>query len=407
MSSIDTPTCLLAKKMARSVVTFLLAVLLNYDGSAVMAEDRSQWQDLMERGSIAEDAIDFKLAQSLFEQAESESKKLGVNEQLLTLLRLGALAEIQGDYSVAESIYRQGCRLPDARQCQFSLWEVVEKQKRPDEARQLRQDAPGLASFSEDDNARKCMPRIRSGLKKPWSKQLAHIYKLSDAYHNGTPGPAGWTCVFMRLDPSLPHPVGYVMIPSGSSKLDAAAMFAVENASVSDMVNKVNYAIDVDFSFSTLTSFDSEKSTPREQHTYHFLRELVSWQENRLGSHHPQVAVSLSSAANCLATSGNLEAALTAFQKAVEAWQASGVVCSGTCFTYQRYGEALLRSKKFTEAVSILRKAVNLAERFYQPDTKGMVECKTSLAKALAKSGKSSEAKELKLQINALKGPSS
>lgn len=367
-----------------------------FSATSAHADGRSQWQQLMQQGSAAKAKVDFDIAKAKLEQAASESKSLGTEEQLMSLQALGALAEDCGNYADAESHYRKASELPDSIEAQESLAEVLEKQGRHEQAVEVRDKIPfASAPFATKEIS--YVISIQPALKK---SIVAKLPKLKDLAVND-PAVAkanSWTRLFLRLNPKLEQPTCYVKESSGDKGLDATALAAVEALSLSKPLKR---PIVVDFSFDFNMETTDDELLPRTEAQFKNLKSLLAWQQKNLGADNPELANTITAIATNM-TSTQAAPAQKLLKRACDIWRSNGIRCQGSYATFQAYGDSLIMSGNYAEAVPVLRDAMTMAMLCCPQNGKQLADCLNSLSVALNETGDKKEAKELSSQAKAI-----
>jgi len=382
----------------------MLVLTLAFAVAPGVAGDRHQWQELMEKASWAVNAVEFETADRLFEQAETEANTLGADEQYLTLLARGGFAETQGKYDLATTFYRKAAELPDAYEAQMGLCDLLERlnqhEKAVEERKKVRERSAHEVKVAQD-----CLTSLQPRIKKDWSPRLPHN-KVRYPQFAAQLVQGGWTKVRFRLNPKVPHPIAYVVDSSGERKVNEASLAAIENLQVPDSSKGLEEGAMVDFTFDYNVMVPGQgRSNARVEHQYRNARSLVEWQQKNLGPEHPETAGTLTWAGSLLLKTSQEKAAERAFEKASEIWEKTGIACWGAYNANLQLGQTLIKSGAYAKAIPILRRAVSIAEKTYKPDSKEVADSLAALSKALSKTGKRAEAKEVCDRANAIRNP--
>lgn len=383
-------------RLKRVVVTALLLSLLP---SCAWAADRQAWHRYMRDGNFATNIQNFVVADELFKKAFDVAQDIGKEEQWLSIMCRGSLAEDLGKYEVAEKYYSQALELSDDYEVAYCLINVLDKEKKNDEAAGLRKRFK-YRTEEQHKSENSSMPVVKSDIQKEWRERLPQAPDFHKIEAFATLG--AWTRVYIYVHSALKHPVAYVRDSSGDEKIDAASIDAAESLDVRKIASKFSHGTIIEFTFDYMVKRPEgipHAMHPRSEHRYREYRNLLTWQQKHLGPDHPEVAINLTSAAALLKESSNNTQAEVALAKAWEIWQANGMRCGGTFSTLQAYGEILLKNHKEEAAVAIFRQATAIADELFGPTSKISLDSKRELIKALKKVGHSSEAKEIEVQL--------
>lgn len=376
---------------SRLLCAALFAVAaLSVDTACSANEDTERWSDLMMQASQANDQLDFNFAENLASQADREAKEVGPPAQYLTWTMLAELAERRGEYDKAIEWYQKCAKLPGFENTKIEASDVLDKSSKTAEADELRKGVPHSSEISGDPG--KAMPYIQGAIRKYWSPEK----NISSTFA---------TVLFVATS-TMKHPVGFVYQSSNNAVHDQNALDAINALPLAPVAQLFTVPVKVMFSFEYNFFANRYPTSPPklkvlDERQYQYNKKLVAWQENKLGETHPEVAISLVNAADTLSKADhkNTEAVL---KKAVEIWEKNGIVCIATSKAYQKYGEALLKSKKTDEAILYLRKALAIAKQRRADDSFEVGSCKRSLIAALKKNNPA-EAKQLQTQLDKYK----
>jgi tetratricopeptide (TPR) repeat protein len=155
-------------RLKRAVVT---ALLLSLFPSGAWAADREAWHRYMRDGNLASNIQDFTLADALFKKAFDVARDLSKEEQWLSMVCRGSLAEDLGKYEEAEKFYSQALELSDDYEVAYCLINVLDKEKKNDEAHGLRKRFK-YRTAEQHKSEKSCMSLVQSEVGKEWHERL-------------------------------------------------------------------------------------------------------------------------------------------------------------------------------------------------------------------------------------------
>ncbi len=113
-------------RLKRAVVT---ALLLSLFPTVAWAADREAWHRYMRDGNFATNIQNFVVADELFKKAPGVAQDIGKEEQWLSMVCRGSLAEDLGKYEEAEKFYSQALELSDDYEVAYCLINVLDKER--------------------------------------------------------------------------------------------------------------------------------------------------------------------------------------------------------------------------------------------------------------------------------------
>lgn len=359
----------------------------------------NDWLTLMRDGSSARNRLEFDKAQTLLQEAEAVSFNLSDEERLLSLMALGFLAEDRGDYKGAENSYRQAIQLPGSDDAKIALLNLLEKSGRDNEATELRKSTP-FHDADEYKTAVSSVDKLRVAINRTWTPRLLKMFPNVGSYQALLVGEESWTCVWVYVRPKQSFPVVYVRASSGNLKYDSISLDAAQKTEVSSITSGLAFPLTFEqtFDYDRRPPAEEKHAKPYVTDRYRTHNELIAWQQNTLGSQHPEVAVNLTAAAILLDQLSQSEPAIKALAKAVEIWDSRSSISMEAWFTYKQYGEVLAKKKRFDEALPPLRKAFKLAQVVFKGQSQQLLDTKALFVKSLEKTGNSAEARSIRQQ---------
>lgn len=371
-----------------------------------MAADlKEQWRLHMQQGVEAQRRLHFEEARQALESAEQDAHDLDDEHRDLTYSALDDLFEETGDYTRAEEVLRKAIALKDSCTSKFALMNMLLKAGRSAEATALREQSK---VNQDNDHAARCMSYIQADMKKRWLPLLPSRLDRTKFF---TINASNRTDVMFRLNPKHAHPVAfYVSESCGGEELDNAVLSAVSQLNIKPIQNKLDYPVHINFSFD-YNSFMQPFHVPidrkrlRNETTYKRNRELLKWQEEKLGVDHPEVAQTLGAAADWLhesPSSAERDAAPKVIQHAIKIWEKNKIECIATAAAYKLHGQVLFEQKRFKESLAALDKSNDIYKKVCTANDYRLLDAKRALRKTLSKLGEAERTKQLTSEIKAI-----
>jgi tetratricopeptide (TPR) repeat protein len=388
--------------MIRTSVAALLSALIA-QGTVAFAQSPAPletWQELMANGSKSVQSNDFIAAEKYFSDALNVAATLDSSDtKFWPYFLLAQTLQDEGRYPQAEQAARNALAQPGGEMACDLLTLILSRQGKVDEAVEIQKK---YALTKEERRAQVLLgTTLRARLFKDFLKQRAE---------NGK----GYVVVRFRVGlPDQKAPVCFISDSTAAPNYEQLALRHVQVADARGLNERLKHPYDCEFryDYSYLAArewktmpggigvnyYRSGYTRPAyESIAYRQQRAKLALQEKELGVDHPECIATLATAAAKLTEAQQYDAAALAFSAVLgklDATSSKDQFLRG--FALSGLGNALVKQKKFEEALPVLEQAHSLKQKLLPPDAYLQVDPTELLANALTKLHRGAEAKAL------------